>query len=65
MSWQAYIDSTLLGSGVVSEALIAGQDGATWAKSPGLSVSHWRPIPKTMDISCALKAQCIGSLLLL
>lgn len=39
MSWQAYIDSTLLGSGVVSEALIAGQDGATWAKSPGLSIT--------------------------
>eukprot|EP00958_Prasinococcus_capsulatus_P016220 scaffold1786_cov398-Prasinococcus_capsulatus_cf.AAC.11 len=39
MSWQAYIDSSLLGSGVVSEAVIAGQDGATWAKSPGLVIT--------------------------
>eukprot|EP00050_Salpingoeca_kvevrii_P013931 m.31757 g.31757 ORF g.31757 m.31757 type:complete len:129 (+) comp5398_c1_seq1:131-517(+) len=35
MSWQAYIDSSLLGTGQVSRAGIYGLDGSKWASSAG------------------------------
>ena len=35
MSWQAYIDTSLLGSGKVSKAAILGHDGNVWAASAG------------------------------
>jgi len=33
MSWQNYVDQQLMGSGLVSKAVIAGHDGTLWAKS--------------------------------
>ncbi|KAI8640345.1 profilin [Parasitella parasitica] len=40
MSWQAYIDTNLVGSGKVSQAGIYGLDGNPWATSPGFKVSN-------------------------
>ena len=39
MSWQAYIDSSLVGTGHIKRALIAGHNGATWAGSAGFTPS--------------------------
>jgi len=39
MSWQAYVDTNLKGSGHVKEAAICGHNGAAWAKSPGMNVT--------------------------
>ena len=39
MSWQAYVDSNLVGTGHVSKAAIHGIDGSVWATSAGLSIS--------------------------
>ena len=39
MSWQAYVDSNLVGSGKVSRAAILGQQGGVWAASPGYNLS--------------------------
>jgi len=33
MSWQNYVDQQLMGSGLVTKAVIAGHDGTLWAKS--------------------------------
>ena len=39
MSWQAYIDSSLLGSGVVSHAaILSNGDGSIWAKDDAFKV---------------------------
>lgn len=40
MSWQAYVDTNLVGTGYVSQAGIYGLNGGgVWAASPGFSVS--------------------------
>ncbi|KLO15224.1 profilin [Schizopora paradoxa] len=39
MSWQAYVDNNLLGTGKVSQAAILGQQGGVWAASEGFSLS--------------------------
>ncbi|KXN73393.1 profilin-2 [Conidiobolus coronatus NRRL 28638] len=39
MSWQAYVDTSLIGTGKVSKAAIIGHDGNTWATSAGFTVS--------------------------
>ena len=39
MSWQAYVDQQLVGTGKVSRGAIFGLDGSTWAISPGFNVS--------------------------
>ncbi|KAI5287069.1 profilin, required for normal timing of actin polymerization in response to thermal stress [Ascosphaera aggregata] len=40
MSWQAYVDSSLVGSGNIDKAAIFDNQGAsTWAASPGFTVS--------------------------
>ncbi|KAF1837053.1 Profilin/allergen [Decorospora gaudefroyi] len=40
MSWQAYIDTSLVGTGNIDKALICDIKGeATWAKSPDFSLS--------------------------
>ncbi|KAG0204714.1 profilin, required for normal timing of actin polymerization in response to thermal stress [Mortierella sp. GBA30] len=38
MSWQAYVDSNLLGTGKVEKAAIFGIDGSLWATSKGFNV---------------------------
>ena len=38
MSWQDYVDKSLIGTGVVSKASIHGLDGTKWASSPGFTV---------------------------
>jgi len=39
MSWQAYVDSNLLGTQKVSQAAIVGLGGGVWASSPGFDLS--------------------------
>ncbi|TDL20284.1 profilin [Rickenella mellea] len=39
MSWQAYVDTNLVGSGKVSKAAILGLQGGVWASSPGYTLS--------------------------
>ncbi|KAF5389189.1 hypothetical protein D9757_003411 [Collybiopsis confluens] len=39
MSWQAYVDTNLVGSGRVSKAAILGLAGGVWATSPGFELS--------------------------
>ncbi|TFK66020.1 profilin [Pluteus cervinus] len=39
MSWQAYVDSNLVGSGKVSKAAIVGLSGGVWAQSSGFQLS--------------------------
>ncbi|GAN01452.1 profilin [Mucor ambiguus] len=38
MSWQAYVDSNLIGTGNVSQAAIYGLAGGEWAKSAGFQL---------------------------
>ncbi|KAJ7100772.1 profilin [Mycena belliarum] len=39
MSWQAYVDTNLVGSGKVKKAAILGQAGGVWASSAGYTLS--------------------------
>ncbi|KAI0260756.1 profilin [Gloeopeniophorella convolvens] len=39
MSWQAYVDNNLVGSGRVQKAAIIGLQGGVWAASTGYSLS--------------------------
>jgi profilin len=39
MSWQAYVDSNMVGTGKISRAAIHGHDGSLWATSAGFTVS--------------------------
>ncbi|TEB30892.1 profilin [Coprinellus micaceus] len=39
MSWQAYVDTNLVGSGKVTKAVILGQQGGVWASSSGYVLS--------------------------
>ncbi|OCH84795.1 profilin [Obba rivulosa] len=39
MSWQAYVDTNLVGSGKIARAAILGQAGGVWASSPGYTLS--------------------------
>ncbi|KAH9476062.1 Profilin-1A [Psilocybe cubensis] len=39
MSWQAYVDNNLLGTGKVAKAAILGLAGGVWAKSPGFDIT--------------------------
>lgn len=45
MSWQAYIDTSLVGTGKVSSAAIYGHDGTLWASTPDLADSAFNPAP--------------------
>ncbi|CAP70402.1 uncharacterized protein PODANS_3_4810, partial [Podospora anserina S mat+] len=39
MSWQAYVDSSLVGSGHIDKAAIVSAAGdSTWAANPGFTV---------------------------
>ncbi|KAF8483536.1 profilin [Russula ochroleuca] len=40
MSWQAYVDTNLVGSGKLSRAAILGLGGGIWATSPGYTLSN-------------------------
>ncbi|EJD38331.1 profilin [Auricularia subglabra TFB-10046 SS5] len=39
MSWQAYVDTNLVGSGKVTRAAIVGQQGGVWASSGGFTLT--------------------------
>ncbi|KAJ7267225.1 profilin [Mycena rebaudengoi] len=39
MSWQAYVDTNLVGSGKVAKAAILGRQGGVWATSAGYDLS--------------------------
>ena len=38
MSWQAYVDDQLVGTGMVNKACIIGLNGGVWAQSHGFAV---------------------------
>ena len=38
MSWQAYVDTNLVGTGKILKAAIYGHDGSLWATTPGFNV---------------------------
>ncbi|CEI87083.1 Putative Profilin [Rhizopus microsporus] len=38
MSWQAYVDTNLVGTGNVAQAAICGLEGGIWAISPGFQL---------------------------
>ncbi|KAF8500115.1 profilin [Gautieria morchelliformis] len=40
MSWQAYVDTNLLGTGKIAKAAILGQSGGVWATSTGYTLSQ-------------------------
>ncbi|RIA99111.1 profilin [Glomus cerebriforme] len=40
MSWQAYVDNQLLGTGKIAQAAIYGHNGSLWATSPGFSLNN-------------------------
>lgn len=40
MSWQAYIDTSLVGSGSITSAAIYGLDGTLWASTPDLASAN-------------------------
>ena len=42
MSWQQYVDSNLLGTKKIHQAVIVGLDGSTWAASKGFAVRFCR-----------------------
>eukprot|EP00088_Acartia_fossae_P049848 TRINITY_DN5527_c0_g1_i1.p1 TRINITY_DN5527_c0_g1~~TRINITY_DN5527_c0_g1_i1.p1 ORF type:complete len:127 (-),score=29.36 TRINITY_DN5527_c0_g1_i1:917-1297(-) len=48
MSWQSYIDDHLVGTKVVSDALICGHDGNVWATSPKLKATP-QELKKVID----------------
>lgn len=39
MSWQAYVDTNLVGSKCIARAAILGHDGSKWAASAGFNVT--------------------------
>ncbi|KAJ7054191.1 profilin [Mycena amicta] len=39
MSWQAYVDTNLIGSGKIAKAAILGLQGGVWATSAGYTLS--------------------------
>ena len=39
MSWQEYVDNSLVGTQMVTKACLAGHDGSIWATSNGFNVS--------------------------
>lgn len=51
MSWQSYVDNSLVGTGKVQKAAIFGLDGSPWASSPGFSVSQ----PEAQEMIKSLK----------
>ncbi len=44
MSWQAYVDSNLVGTKKITKAAIHGHDGSLWATSKGFSVRVYRKL---------------------
>lgn len=49
MSWQDYVDTSLVGTGKIAHAAIFGHDGAIWAQSASFSLA-----PE--EIACLLRA---------
>lgn len=49
MSWQDYVDTSLVGTGKIAHAAIVGHDGAIWAQSASFSLA-----PE--EIACLLRA---------
>eukprot|EP01092_Planopodium_desertum_P011967 TRINITY_DN555_c0_g1_i1.p1 TRINITY_DN555_c0_g1~~TRINITY_DN555_c0_g1_i1.p1 ORF type:complete len:146 (-),score=38.82 TRINITY_DN555_c0_g1_i1:55-444(-) len=39
MSWQAYVDKNLVGTGHCVQAAIVGHNGAVWAKTAGFNIA--------------------------
>lgn len=61
MSWQAYVDTNLLGTGNVSQAAIYGLNGGEWAKSAGFQVMYcvcYEGLPETYTVSLGTVATC-------
>ncbi|EGC29227.1 hypothetical protein DICPUDRAFT_90584 [Dictyostelium purpureum] len=39
MTWQAYVDSNLIGAGFINAQILSAADGSNWATSKGFTVS--------------------------
>jgi len=48
MSWQSYVDDQLIGTKVVTDAIICGHDGNIWATSPKLQATP-QELKKVID----------------
>ncbi|KAF9028543.1 profilin [Hymenopellis radicata] len=61
MSWQAYVDTNLVGSGKVAKAAIIGQAGGVWAASAGFTLSpeEQAAVLKAFDDPTAVQASGI------
>ena len=61
MSWQAYVDTNLVGSGKIARAAIVGLAGGVWATSPGLdlSVDEQKAIVNSFNDAGAVQASGI------
>ncbi|MHC8394312.1 profilin [Pseudomonas sp. LB3P93] len=53
MTWQNYIDQTLIGTGHISEAAIIGLDGTIWGSSAGFTIipNEWTSLLKAFTDS--------------
>jgi len=60
MSWQAYVDTNLLGTGKIARAAILGQKGGIWATSSGFTISPQEQDAIVKAFSNADKLQAEG-----
>jgi len=60
MSWQAYVDTNLVGSGIISKAAILGLQGGVWAASPGFKISEDEQKAIVQGFTNADKLQATG-----
>ncbi|KAI0067065.1 profilin [Artomyces pyxidatus] len=60
MSWQAYVDTNLVGSGKISKAAIIGRSGGVWASSAGYTLSAEEQRSIISDFGNPEKAQANG-----
>ncbi|CAG8492266.1 389_t:CDS:2, partial [Scutellospora calospora] len=60
MSWQAYVDDNLVGTGKIAHAAIYGHDGTLWAASKGFNPSHEEIKTIIESFSDAQKIQANG-----
>lgn len=58
MSWQAYVDSNLIGSGQITQAGIYGLQGGQWAASSGFNVSFENGIFFIILVASNLRLRC-------
>lgn len=56
MSWQAYVDTNLVGTGKILKAAIFGHDGSLWATSKGFNVTEIQPLLASFKDASGIRA---------